>query len=50
MVNNEKEVRFDLFCKTCKHYQDDESEEVCDDCLNHPVNINSKKPTRWVKK
>lgn len=45
-MGNEKIVRFDIWCQHCKHYQDDESDpnSKCWDCLDEPVNIDSKKP------
>ena len=50
MISNEKEVRFDLYCKTCAHYQEDESEDICNECLTRPVNENSVKPINWKKR
>ena len=44
-----KEVRFDLYCKTCAHKDLKEDEKPCDDCLQHPANLNSHKPVRWKK-
>lgn len=32
-------VRFDKYCKTCKHEKLEENEPPCDECLEHPVNL-----------
>ena len=37
-------VRFDKYCKTCKHEKLEENEPPCDECLEHPVNLHSHKP------
>ena len=39
-----KEVRFDLYCKTCAHLDKDPSEDPCWDCLNQGFNYDSHKP------
>ena len=46
----EKKVQFDLYCKTCKYYQDDESEDRCNECLAHKANTKSNKPVKWRKR
>ena len=46
--NQEREVRFDLYCKTCMHK--DESVEwngTCDQCLSEPVRYDSEKPVKY---
>lgn len=45
-----KEVYFDEYCPTCKHYEKSESEDPCYDCLEDGWNEDSHKPTKWVKK
>ncbi len=50
MENKTKEVRFDLYCKTCKYHDLDESKDPCNDCLNEPSNENSHKPVFWEEK
>lgn len=40
-------VRFDKYCKTCKHEKLEENEPPCDECLEHPVNLHSHKPVRY---
>lgn len=47
---NEKEVRFDIYCKTCKHKDKKKHEEPCDECLEHPVNVHSRKPVKYEEK
>lgn len=39
-----KEVRFDIYCGQCKHYEKKESEDPCWDCLNQGWNDDSQKP------
>jgi len=39
-----KEVRFDLWCKKCKHRRKKENEDPCWECLDEPMNENSHKP------
>lgn len=46
-----KEVYFDKYCETCKHKDEDVTEDsVCEDCLSNPVNAASHKPVRWEAK
>lgn len=40
-------VRFDEWCKTCKYFKEDESTDICNECLNEPFNEDSKKPVNW---
>lgn len=47
MVNEEKEVRYDLYCRKCVNWETDEQEEPCNECLTTPVNLYSKKPIRF---
>ena len=42
-----KEVLFDEFCKTCKHFKKSEIEEPCCECLTVPANEYSQKPVKW---
>lgn len=46
----QKEVYFDQYCKTCKHFGKKETDDPCDECLSNPVNTYSHKPTEWEKK
>ncbi len=40
-------VEFDKFCKDCKYYDKNETEEPCNECLTNPTNINSVKPVMF---
>lgn len=48
-MNEEKEVYFDQYCKSCKHHGLEESKDPCNDCLAEPGNTNSHKPMNEVK-
>ena len=50
MENRELFVEFDKYCKTCKHESLKENEPPCDECLEHPVNLDSHKPYRYEPK
>lgn len=50
MEDHTKEVRFDEYCKDCEHYELEETEDPCNECLNEPCNINSHKPVFWKGK
>lgn len=43
----DKIVEFDKYCKTCEHRDLEEFLDPCHDCLNYPVNTNSKKPVNY---
>ena len=45
-----KIVQFDKYCEKCIHYDKDQSEFPCDDCLSNPTNINSNKPIYFKEK
>ena len=47
MDKSYKEVRFDQYCKKCKHCNKKEDEEPCDECLNNPTNLYSHKPINF---
>lgn len=38
------------YCKSCKHEKLEENEPPCDECLEHPVNLNSHKPINYEDK
>ena len=44
------EVDFEKFCDKCKHKDRKENEQPCRDCLDIPMNLHSRKPTRWEAK
>ena len=45
-----KEVRFDLYCKKCKHWNLEGYLEPCNECLTQGWNIDSHKPIRFEEK
>ena len=45
-----KEVRFDLYCNKCKHWEKSEAEDPCWDCLDQGWNDDSHKPIRFEEK
>lgn len=49
-MNEEKEVYFDQYCKSCKHHGLKESKDPCNDCLVEPSNTNSHKPMNYESK
>jgi hypothetical protein len=44
-----KIVNYDQFCRTCKHFKDEAFTDPCNECLNTPVNIDSRKPVYWTE-
>lgn len=42
-----REVRFDLYCETCKHKDKAEEEDPCVECLEEPLNQYTDKPVKW---
>ena len=50
MQDDYREVRFDIYCETCKHKEKNENEEPCDECLEDSINLNTEKPVRWEEK
>ena len=49
-MNEEKEVYFNQYCKTCKYCELKEVKDPCNDCLTEPSNINSHKPVNYKNK
>ena len=49
-MENLKFVKFELYCRYCKHYEKREDEDPCFDCLENPVNVDSRKPVKWEEK
>lgn len=50
--NYEHFVEFDKYCDICKHKEckDIEGEEPCNECLQNPVNVESRKPIYFEEK
>lgn len=47
--SHEHIVNFEM-CKQCIHYKRKESKRPCDECLENPVNVESKRPVYFKKK
>ena len=47
MENQYKIVDFGYYCEKCKHYEESENGEPCDECLSNPVNLYSHKPVKY---
>ncbi len=45
-----REVRFDNYCKTCKHEKLDEHKDPCNECLESGMNDGTDKPVLWEEK
>lgn len=45
-----KEVRFDIYCKTCKYEEQPKPRDPCHECLDQPWNTDSRKPICWKEK
>jgi hypothetical protein len=41
------EVLFHAYCNKCKHYGKCETEEPCNECLEHPINLETSKPVKF---
>ena len=50
MEENQKEVYFDKYCKTCKYSKLKDSEDPCAECLCYPSNTDSHRPVCWKGK
>ena len=47
MEYKDKEVRFDIYCKKCKYFTKSNKNDICEECLEHPVNEHSRKPVKF---
>lgn len=47
---NTKEVRFDIYCKSCEFWSTSASNDPCNDCLGEPSNEGSQIPKYFKKK
>ena len=45
-----KEVRFDIYCKTCEHEKLDGFKEPCNECLEFGMNEGTDRPVLWEEK
>lgn len=46
-MNDLKEVYFKFYCDKCEHYEVDEVEDPCNECLTFGSNIDSHKPINY---
>lgn len=47
MEIREKIVEFDKYCKTCEYKDSKDHLDPCHECLNNPVNTDSRKPVNY---
>ena len=47
---DQKEVYFHLYCKTCKHKETPDHKHPCNECLENPTNTDSHKPVNYEEK
>lgn len=50
MEQIEKEVYFNKYCESCKHFKIPDTDDPCNDCLDNPSNTYSHKPVNWEEK
>lgn len=50
MEGDYKIIEFDKYCPTCENKDKPDSEDPCDECLDTPVNVDSRKPINYKKK
>ena len=50
LMATEKEVRFDIYCPKCEHWEEDEDGDHCWYCLDCPTNYHSEKPVKYEEK
>lgn len=48
--NEYKEVYFHMYCQKCKHWELDQNQSPCFECLEDPVNAYSHKPVMFEEK
>lgn len=49
MQHDYKEVDFAKYCKTCEHYEKEDIDDPCNECLAEPKNLYSHKPVEYVE-
>lgn len=49
-IGETREVYFGEYCEKCLHFEKNDDEEPCCDCLEEPVAENSHKPVKFVSK
>lgn len=48
--DNLRECDYFTYCRTCKHFDKEENEEPCDECLEACMNEGTNKPRLWEEK
>ena len=43
-MDDPREVYFNIYCKSCKHWDVKDTDDPCNECLSNPANIDSHKP------
>lgn len=49
-MNKQKEVYFNIYCKSCKHEKLQEQDDICNACLTEGSNYYSHKPVMYEEK
>lgn len=50
MIGDMKIVEYEKWCPKCKHFNIEETEEPCNECLTYPAAEDSHKPIRFEEK
>ena len=50
MELNTREVMYGTYCKTCKHFEKEETDEICDECLEKFFREGSDIPENYDKR
>jgi hypothetical protein len=45
-----REVRYDLYCKNCKHEKVKDNDEPCEECLTESARLYSERPVNFEEK
>ena len=45
-----KIVNFDLYCKNCEHFNKENYEDPCHECLSTPAREHSRRPLNYKEK
>lgn len=48
-MNDLREVYFNAYCPTCKHWKKEEADSPCNDCLEIPGRVDSHVPEYYNK-
>lgn len=50
MDENLKEVRYDLYCEKCVHFEESQGDDPCHYCLEEPARQYTRKPLNFKEK